>query len=84
VTAVTSSLDQLEKGGGRVRRATLGADPVAAAERVGKLVATFNTMVEKLASSAPSRRAWRRAERASAVAKLGRRAWRTRSGTRST
>ena len=68
---VTRSLDQLAKAAGRVAEGDLsGRIQSKRQDEVGRLVATFNTMVEKLGEQRALEARLRRAERASAVAKL--------------
>ncbi len=68
---VTRSLDQLAKAAGRVADGDLSCRIQSGRrDEVGRLVATFNTMVEKLGEQRALESRLRRAERASAVAKL--------------
>jgi len=68
---VTRSLDQLAKAAGRVAEGDLsGRIRSRRQDEVGRLVATFNTMVEKLGEQRALEARLRHAERASAVAKL--------------
>ncbi len=68
---VTRSLDQLARAAGRVAEGDLsGRIHSRRQDEVGRLVATFNTMVEKLGEQRALELRLRRAERASAVAKL--------------
>lgn len=68
---VTRSLDQLARAAGRVAEGDLSCRiPSKRQDEVGRLVATFNTMVEKLSEQRALESRLRRAERASAVAGL--------------
>jgi signal transduction histidine kinase len=68
---VTRSLDQLAKAAGRVAEGDLTCRIQSTRQdEVGKLVATFNTMVQRLGEQRALEARLRRAERASAVAKL--------------
>ncbi|HKB08505.1 MAG TPA: HAMP domain-containing protein, partial [Candidatus Polarisedimenticolia bacterium] len=68
---VTRALDQLAKAAGRVADGDLtGRITTRRTDEVGRLVATFNTMVEKLGEQRALESRLRRAERASAVANL--------------
>lgn len=68
---VTRSLDHLAKAAGRVAEGDLsGRIQSRRRDEVGRLVATFNTMVEKLGEQRALESRLRRAERGSAVAKL--------------
>jgi signal transduction histidine kinase len=68
---VTRSLDQLARAAGRVSEGDLSVRIQSKRQdEVGRLVATFNTMVEKLGEQRALEARLRRAERASAVAKL--------------
>jgi signal transduction histidine kinase len=68
---VTRSLDQLAKAAGRVADGDLtGRIATRRRDEVGRLIGTFNTMVEKLGEQRALESRLRRAERASAVANL--------------
>jgi signal transduction histidine kinase len=68
---VTRSLDQLARAAGRVAEGDLsGRIKSNRQDEVGRLIATFNTMVEKLGEQRALESRLRRAERASAVANL--------------
>jgi signal transduction histidine kinase len=68
---VTRSLDQLARAAGRVAEGDLsGRIQSRRQDEVGRLIATFNTMVEKLGEQRALESRLRRAERASAVANL--------------
>ena len=68
---VTRSLDQLARAAGRVAEGDLSARVrTTRRDEVGRLGATFNTMVEKLLEQRALESRLRRAERASAVAGL--------------
>jgi signal transduction histidine kinase len=68
---VTRSLDQLARAASRVAEGDLsGRVPTRRQDEVGRLAATFNTMVEKLSEQRALEVRLRRAERASAVAQL--------------
>jgi len=68
---VTRALDQLAKAAGRVAEGDLSARVRSTRrDEVGRLGATFNTMVEKLLEQRALESRLRRAERASAVAGL--------------
>ncbi len=68
---VTRSLDQLAKAAGRVAEGDLsGPIQTRRQDEVGRLIATFNTMVEKLGEQRALEARLRHAERASAIAKL--------------
>jgi len=68
---LTRSLDQLVRAAGRVAEGDLSARvPSNRRDEVGRLIATFNTMVEKLLEQRALESRLRRAERASAIAGL--------------